>query len=184
VERADHLAAQLQHAAIVEHRLLHPPAGSPAGLEHVAHQRSTWPCSGCQPTRTRSPPDQAAVGAAGPAVVRTAQRLAAVAATLAEARCPMPADVAERAQLAVLAADDKRGLAADADGEEAAGITQVRCVARQLPRACEDRLLLARGDLEVDVDRRRECGGWAAFEHGHGSPDLISRYVRCNAAAR
>ncbi len=83
VERADHLAAQLQHAAVVEHDLLDAAARPAARLEQlhvgaggrevarggeagqagaedqdVAAHRSTWPCSGRQPTRTWSPSSQ------------------------------------------------------------------------------------------------------------------------------
>ncbi len=102
MEGADELAAQLDHAAVVEHGLLDAPAGPVARLEqldvgaggrqvarrgepgqagaedeHVAHQRSTWPCSGCQPTRTRSPSSQ-----------RSSARARAVFCSSATSRAP------------------------------------------------------------------------------------------------
>ena len=76
-------------------------------------------------------------------MVRAAQRLAAVAAPLAQAGGAVAADVAERAQLAVLAAHDERRLDADVGGDEAARLAHVGDVAGEVPRAREDRLLLA-----------------------------------------
>ena len=102
MEGADELAAHLHDAAVVEHRLLDPAARPPARLqqlyvgagrrqvarrretreagaqdEHVAHQRSTCPCSGCQPTRTRSPSSQ-----------RSSERARAVFCSSATSRAP------------------------------------------------------------------------------------------------
>ena len=104
MERADQLSAQLHDAAVVEHRLLDAPAGPAARLEqldvgarggevarggeageagaeneHVAHQRSTCPCSGRQPMRTLSPSSQ-----------RSSARARAVFCSSATSRAPGP----------------------------------------------------------------------------------------------
>ena len=102
MERADHLAAHLHRAAVVEHRLLDAPARPVARLEHldvgagrgevarrgeagqagaehqhVAAHRRTWPCSGRQPMRTRSPSSQ-----------RSSARARAVFCSSATSRAP------------------------------------------------------------------------------------------------
>ncbi len=104
--------------------------------------------------------DQAAVGAVGPAVVGAAQRLAALAAALAQARRAVAADVAERAQLAVLAADQQRRLGADLHGGETAGLAQVRRRGRRAATCVRRSLRCSRcGDLRIDVDLGGQRGG-------------------------
>jgi hypothetical protein len=79
----------------------------------------------------------------------------------------MAADVAERAQLAVVAADDERRLGADLDGDEAAGVGQVGDVPGELPAAGEDRRLLAGHAVRVDVEPGVQRGGLGLFDRGH-----------------
>src|SRR5581483_3237968 len=69
-------------------------------------------------------PDQAAVVGVAPRVVRTLDRALGVAARfgIAEPRASVAADVVERAELRVLAADDHEALAGDVDGDEIAGL--------------------------------------------------------------
>jgi hypothetical protein len=78
------------------------------------------------------------------------------------------ADVAERVERAVLPADHEHGLGAHLHGEEAAGRGEVGDVAGELPRAREDRLLLARGGVGIDIEPRVEGGGTGRVEGGHG----------------
>ena len=111
--------------------------------------------------------DQAAVGAVGPAVVRAADRLAAVAAALAQAGRAVAADVAEGAQLALLVADDQRGLGADLRGDEAARLGHVGDVPGELPGAREDRLLLAQRRLRVHVEAGVQRGALRVLDSGH-----------------
>ena len=127
----EHLDARRHQA---ERRLVE--AGEPAALRHA---------------------DQATVGAVGPAVVRAAQRLAAVAAALAQPGGAMAADVAERAQLAVLPADHERRLAAGLDGHEAPRLRDLR---RRGPRAatCGRRSPPAPGPARPDRRRGADLG--------------------------
>jgi hypothetical protein len=63
----------------------------------------------------------------------------------------MPTDVAERAQLAVLVAQDEDGLRAGRRGEVVAGPPKARHMGDELPAAGEDASLLELGDRGVAV---------------------------------
>ena len=103
--------------------------------------------------------DQRAVGAVGPPVVGAADRLAAVAAALAQPGGPVAADVAEGAGLAVLAAHDEHRLGPTCTVRKRAGPGEVRDVAPELPGTGEDGLLLAGEGGWIDVETGLESEG-------------------------
>jgi hypothetical protein len=67
----------------------------------------------------------------------------------------MPADVAERAQRAVVVAQDQHRLPARVRGEIGAGVRQRGDVRRELPAALEDAAVLELDDFGVSIEPRR-----------------------------
>src|SRR5262249_12142144 len=92
----------------------------------------------------------------------------AVIAALQNGAFPLPfrhragavaADVGQRAQRAVVAADDEQRLAGQRGGEEVAHGAHLVGAPDELPRPREDVPLLAAQDRRIDVEARRKCRG-------------------------
>ena len=96
-------------------------------------------------------PDQLAVEPVGPAVVAAADRLLALSRACEQARAAVAADVAERAQRAVLRADHQQRLRARLRGQVGAGARAAGDVPGELPGALEDALVLEREELWIEV---------------------------------
>ena len=108
-----------------------------------------------------------AVEAVRPAVVRAADRLAAVAGAVEDPGGPVPADVREAAQLAVGSLDNGDRLAGDAHADVVARLLELRDVSDEQPLAAPDRAPLGPVELGRAVDPGREradrLGAHAAF---------------------
>ena len=103
--------------------------------------------------------DQLAVEAVGPAVVEAADRLAALARAVQQARAAVAADVAEGPQPAVVGAQHEHRLHAGRARQVVAGVRELGHVGHQLPGAGEDPLLLQLRQLGVAVEARVERRG-------------------------
>ena len=99
---------------------------------------------------------QRAVEVVRPRVVGALQRRARPLA-VEDRVAAVAADVDERAQLAVAAADDHERHRAGVDAQEAAGLGDLVGAAGVVPAAPEDQLLLAREQLRVGVPARGEA---------------------------
>src|SRR5919201_5962244 len=116
--------------------------------------------------RRRAPPS---VELESPRVIPALQRFAA-SVTVGDGEAAMPADVEQRAQLAVARARHDHGNLSDGRREERAGLRDLTCMPHVLPRAGEDPLLLAsqHGLVRVPrpwkrrlhVEKRLVCGRW------------------------
>ena len=95
----------------------------------------------------------------GPGVIRTAHHRAGLADALEDRRCPVPADVRHRPQLAVVAADDEDRLAADIDRDVLAGAGQLGDVTGEDPRPLEDLDQLLLEQLGIGIGDARQAPG-------------------------
>ena len=94
-----------------------------------------------------------AARAVDPAVIEAAEVVRAAALQVpADQVAAMAAGVEQRADLAVVAGDQDQRAAADAAGDEVAGVGEFRHVAGEQPGAIEDQLPLEFEDLPVDED--------------------------------
>jgi hypothetical protein len=88
------------------------------------------------------------------------------------------ADVAKRAQLAVVVADDEDRLVADVRRQVRARAGEIGDVPGELPGALEDRALLELGDLRLEVQarlQRRPDRGGPGRRRGRGGTALGGR---------
>ena len=99
---------------------------------------------------------QLAVLTVRPAVIGAAQHLGAAPRAGEDLHGAMTADVRERAQLAVVAAHDRHGLAGDVRGRERAGLRDDALRADEDPGAREDAVELGLEDVALDVRARRQ----------------------------
>ncbi len=96
---------------------------------------------------------QAAVEPVGPAMIGAGEGFSLARGFPADARAAMPAHVHERAENAILAAHEDRGLAGDLDQLEIAGVRQAALVAGAEPVAHQHALDIAAEDLGIAVER-------------------------------
>jgi len=103
---------------------------------------------------------EGAIVAVGPAVVRAAKLLCATFFLGNDGGGVMAADVAEGAELAVIAADDDKRFVVEVDGEELAGIFDLIEAAGDLPVRREDGIAFELGDTRIEIPGRGDGPGF------------------------
>src|SRR5438309_823937 len=96
--------------------------------------------------------DQMAVASIAPRMIRAGQHLGAAGITVDKPRAPMPADVRECANLAVIAANDDDALTEIFERPPLARLRDLTFVADDLRRRAQERLLLRLEEFRVMIE--------------------------------